>query len=105
MARRNSLLVSRTLYQVGIVTLFVALIWVGIGIYLALNKQANADVDKKILEPINPVIDREVVEALSKRLVVEAIPASESATPAESPSPTPSIESDTIDTSTQEEEP
>ena len=71
MARRNSLLVSRTLYQIGVVTLFVALTWVAVGIYLALNEQANAEVDKKILEPVNPVIDQEVIKALSSRLVVE----------------------------------
>jgi hypothetical protein len=73
MARRNSLLVSRTLYQVGVVTLIVAVIWVGVGVYGALNKETNAEVDKKILEPINPTIDKEVVQALSTRLVVETV--------------------------------
>lgn len=79
MARRNSLLVSRTLYQLGVVTLIVSLLWVGIGIYLTLNKQVNAEVDKKILEPVNPVIDQEVIKALSQRLVIEPTTASPSA--------------------------
>lgn len=93
MARRNSLLVSRTLYQVGVVTLFVSLIWVGVGIYLALNKPVNAEVDKKILEPINPVIDQEVIKALSSRLVVERIEPTESSASA-SPTPSDSIDQD-----------
>ncbi len=90
MARRNSLLVSRTLYQIGVVTLMVAVMWVGIGIYLALNKQTNADVDKKILEPINPVIDQEVIKALSSRLIVESVSPNES-TESASSSPSASI--------------
>lgn len=91
MARRNSLLVSRTLYQVGVLTIFVSLIWVGIGIYLALNKPVNSEVDKKILEPINPVIDQEVIKALSSRLVVERVVPTESSASA-SPIPNDSID-------------
>lgn len=73
MARRNSLLVSRTLYHIGVVTLMAAVIWVGVGIYGALNKHTNVDVDPKILEPINPVIDLEVIKALSDRLTIEPV--------------------------------
>jgi hypothetical protein len=47
-------------------------------------------VDKKILEPINPVIDQEVIKALSSRLVVEIVEPTDSSisatpTPTESP--------------------
>jgi hypothetical protein len=95
MARRSSLLVSKTLYQIGIVTLFVALTWVGIGVYLALNKQANAEVDTKILEPINPVIDQEVIKALSSRLVVEIVEPTDSSAAA-TPTPSDSIQEDSV---------
>lgn len=91
MARRNSLLVSKTLYQIGVVTLIVALIWVMTGIYSALNEPVSAEVDKKILEPINPVIDQEVIKALSRRLVIENPLPSE---PSESATPDPSANID-----------
>jgi len=84
MARRNILLVNRTLYQIGIVTLFASLIWVGIGIYLTLNKPLNAEVDKKILESINPIIDQEVIKALSSRLVLELVEPTETSISANS---------------------
>lgn len=71
MARRNSILVSKSLYQMGVMTLMVAFTWVVFGVYTALNEHVNADIDKKILEPINPVLDREVIISLSQRLVVE----------------------------------
>jgi hypothetical protein len=95
MARRNSLLVSKTLYQIGIITLFVALTWVGVGVYLALNKQTNAEVDKKILEPINPVIDQEVIKALSSRLVVEIVEPTASSVSA-TPTPTESLQEESV---------
>lgn len=87
MPRRNSLLVSRTLYQIGVVTLVVAIMWVAVGVYQALNAGVNAEVDKKILEPINPVIDQEVIKALSNRLVIEVnAPVESSAAATSSPS-------------------
>ncbi len=79
MARRNSLLVSRTLYHIGVITMIVAIVWVGIGVYLSLNKDVSTTVDTKILEPINPVIDQEVIKALSQRLIIEPKVASTSA--------------------------
>lgn len=74
MARRSMILVSRTLYQIGVVTLIVAAIWLGMGIYTTLNKPTNVEVEKKILDPINPVLDVEVINKLSQRLVVEPAP-------------------------------
>lgn len=79
MARRDSILVSRTLYQVGIVTLVASIMWVGIGIYLAMIEPLNVEVEKKWLEPINPSIDQEVVDQLAGRLKVEESEATSSA--------------------------
>lgn len=85
MARKDSLLVSRTLYQLGMVTLVTAVVWVVVGVYLAISKPLSVNVDKSLLAPITPTIDQQVISDLSKRLKVEidltSIPeASESAT-------------------------
>lgn len=73
MVRRNTILVSRTLYQVGVITLIAAIFWLVIGIYLALAKSSPVDVDPGLLEPLNPVIDQKVVISLSKRSKVEEV--------------------------------
>lgn len=91
MARRNSILVSRTLYQLGAVTLFAALLWVAMGIYQATGMQFKLEIDPSILEPINPTIDQEVIKIMTERLQVEEaliieVPlATESATPSSLP--------------------
>ncbi len=72
MSHRSTALVSRTLYHVGIMTLLIALIWVGVGIYTMVTKTPEAVIDKKILEPISPNIDMAVVEAMTKRLMIDS---------------------------------
>lgn len=71
MASKDSILVSRTLYQMGMVVLIVSIAWVGIGIYSSLNKQATITVDQSTLEPIDTSLDMAVVEEMAKRLKIE----------------------------------
>jgi len=71
MARRDSILVSRSLYQLGVITLITSLTWVAIGIYLAVNKSSVSEVDKELLEPINLSIDQAALETLSGRLKID----------------------------------
>lgn len=71
MARRDSILVSRTLYQIGIVTLITSIVWVIIGIYLAATKPLEINIDKGMLEPITTNIDQEVVKSMADRLIIE----------------------------------
>lgn len=71
MSRRDSILVSKTLYQVGMITLIASIAWVGIGIYLAATKSVEVAVDKALLEPIVPTFDQETVGNLINRLHVE----------------------------------
>lgn len=81
MASKDSILVSRTLYQIGMVMLVVSIVWVGSGIYRSLNQQAPIEVDKSTLEPIDTSLDMSVVETMSRRYKVEGeLIASESAT-------------------------
>lgn len=72
MARRDSILVSRTLYQVGVITMIASVMWVAMGIYLATGKDFKLDIDKSVLEPLNPTLDQEVVKTLTGRLKIEA---------------------------------
>lgn len=71
MARRDTILVGRTLYQIGVVTLTASIVWVLIGIYLAATKHLTIDVDTTLLDPINTTIDQKIITRLSDRLKVE----------------------------------
>lgn len=71
MARRSSIMVSKTLYQIGVITLITAMIWALIGIYIVASKTTIVDVDQTILEPINPNLDQEVIQKLRGRLKIE----------------------------------
>lgn len=71
MARHTSIMVSKTLYQIGVITLVASIIWVGVGIYLSISQTTITEVDKVVLEPMVPSIDQETIKALSGRLKVE----------------------------------
>lgn len=71
MASRNGILVSTTLYHIGIMTLIAALAWVAIGAYTLASKPVNIAVDKDLLAPINPVLNKEVMSAIMQREKVE----------------------------------
>ncbi len=73
MARRDIVLVSRTLYQVGIVTLIASVMWVGIGVYTTLTKPISGKVDQDLLEPLNTTLDKTVIDELGKRVKVEQV--------------------------------
>lgn len=84
MASRDSILVSRTFYQIGMITLIASIMWIGVAVYSASIKSSAVAVDKTLLEPLNPTIDQGVIDSLSTRLkVTESIEenvATESAT-------------------------
>jgi hypothetical protein len=67
-----------------VITLITSIIWVGVGVYSASTKQLAVDVEKTLLEPLNPTIDQGVIDSLTTRLkVMESIEenvATESAT-------------------------
>lgn len=72
MARRDGILVGRTFYQIGVMTLIASIMWVGVSVYSASTKQLLGDIDKTLLEPLNPVIDQEIIDSLTTRLKIEA---------------------------------
>jgi hypothetical protein len=71
MSRRETVMVSRTLYQIGVATLLAALTWVAVSAYSALNNTSVVEIDKSVLTPINLGIDLKVIESLSQRLVIQ----------------------------------
>lgn len=74
MARHESVLVSRSIYQIGLVTLVAAIMWVAIGIYLTITKTVAVEVEKTLMEPLVTKLDMEVVDQLATRLKVEVLP-------------------------------
>ena len=75
MARHESVLVSRSIYQIGLVTLVAAIMWVAIGVYLTITKTVTVEVEKTLIEPLVTKLDLEVIDQLASRLKVEALPA------------------------------
>lgn len=71
MARRDSVLVSRSMYQIGVATLVAAIAWVMLGIYLTITQSVSIDVDKKMTDPLVTTIDNELLEQLTARLPVD----------------------------------
>lgn len=71
MATRDNVLVSRTLYQIGVITLIASVLWVGVGIYSISGQEFKTQIDPAILEPITPNLDEEVIKAMSGRLKIE----------------------------------
>jgi len=71
MSRRDTILVSRTLYQLGVITVMGAVCWVGITVYDALAKAPDINVDQSILSPISPVIDQATIASLSGRITIQ----------------------------------
>lgn len=82
MSRHNSIMVSRTLYQIAVVTLVVAVVWIAMGAYQALVKPLQVTVDQSLLAPINPQIDAEMIASLSGRIKFD-----QNLTPTSTPSP------------------
>jgi len=67
MTARSEVMVSRTLYQIAVVTLIASLLWVGMGVYQATKSEVDVGVDKEMLTPVNPKIDTEIVSKWSSR--------------------------------------
>lgn len=67
MSRRSQIMVGRTLYQMAVVTLIASICWVVLAVYQAARDPVNVQVDKTILEPLNPVIDEGALAKLSQR--------------------------------------
>lgn len=72
MSRRDSVLVNRSLYQIGILTVVASIIWVGVGIYTAMVNPLAVEVDKNMLLPLPATLDTSVIESLTQRLKVES---------------------------------
>lgn len=73
MARRDTVMVSRTLYQIGILTLIAAVLGVAVSLYASANKSLVVEVDAKTIAPITPNLDQATIEAMANRMKVEQV--------------------------------
>jgi hypothetical protein len=73
MARRDTVMVSRTLYQIGVLTLIAAVVGVAVTLYASINKSLVVEVDAKTLAPITPNLDQTTIEAMANRLKLEQL--------------------------------
>lgn len=67
MSRRSQIMVAKSLYHMGVVTLAASVVWVSLAVYQAVVGPAEVAVEKELLEPLNPVIEAEALEALTVR--------------------------------------
>jgi len=71
MSRRSKILVSKSIYQVGIITLIASIVWVLISVYSALRDPVDIKVDPEMLKPLNPSLNQEVLDQLKSRRQME----------------------------------
>ena len=67
MAKNSFILVNRSLYHMGVVTLVTSILWVGIGVYNAFSNHGELEIAKETLTPFNPGVDLAVLETLRSR--------------------------------------
>ncbi len=67
MAGRSEVMVSKALYQIGVLTLLASIFWVGMGIYQVTKAEPNIGVEKELLEPITPTIEMGVIDQWSSK--------------------------------------
>lgn len=104
MSRRETVMVSRTLYQIGVLTLIAAVVGVAVSLYSSSNKSLVVEVDAKTLAPITPNLDQATIEAMAKRLKVEeVITQLESTTPTQAEVSTEEATEEAIDATIEEE--
>lgn len=69
MASRNTIMVSRSIYQIAVMSFITSIVWVAWGIYQAVLRSPDlGSTDPAILAPIDPNIDASVVNSLSGRI-------------------------------------
>lgn len=72
MSRRSNVLVSRTMYQIAVMTFITAILWTLFSVISAINKAPEkVEVDKKLLTPITPTIDKATLELVKSRKQVD----------------------------------
>lgn len=67
MSRRSVIMVQKTYYQIGLVTLLSVLLWVSITVYQAIVGSVDVGVDPALLAPVTSTIDAAVVASISGR--------------------------------------
>lgn len=59
-----------SLVTLAILTLFTVVFWVGFDLYHAFQNKPDPEVEPKVLEPINPVINQDALNQLQQTLLV-----------------------------------
>lgn len=64
---RMDVRVNKILYQIGLVTLVTSVLWTSFSIYHALVSPPEVEVKEEVLRPLNPTINEDILDKLSKR--------------------------------------
>lgn len=67
MSRRSNIMVAKSLYQMGVVTLLASVVWVMISIYQAVKKPSETAIEPAILAPLSPSLKTEVLKSMTER--------------------------------------
>lgn len=57
--------------KLAIFTVITSIVWVAFDVYRAFTSKPNPDVSAEILSPINPILDKEILDILSKKVYLE----------------------------------
>lgn len=79
------------LVNIAIYTTITVFLWIFFDVYRALKKAPVLDIDNKILEPVNPNLDRNLLDEVYKSIYYDKskLETYEVAIPSPSPSPSP----------------
>lgn len=67
MANKTIILVSNSLRVIATMSLITSLIWTVMSVYTALQEPAELKLSAELLAPVDPKIDEETLEALSRK--------------------------------------
>ena len=70
---KRILRIKRNLYQLGILSFAVVLIWIGFEIYWSYNKQPDINVNQNNLQPLSNNLYLDLAETLSQRQTIPLI--------------------------------
>jgi len=71
MSRKSTIMVKRSIYQMGVVTVTASVIWIGVAIYQTLVTPVDVNVPVEMLKPLSPVLSGETLTELTTRRQME----------------------------------
>lgn len=67
MSKRSTVMVSKSLKSIGVVTVIASVMWTGLAVYNAASGPEEIEVEQGTLEPISAILDMDTLNSLAGR--------------------------------------